>query len=243
MTESLYIRLSGPLQSWAGPAVSGNIVRTERYPTRSGLIGLLASALGAQRGEWPDWLNDVEFMVREDRRPIITDDFHTINPRTESVEFRSRYLIVQGNPASKACGKKALVFTPDAQGGTSVVNRTYLADGEFVVRITADGHLDELEDALSSPGFVTYLGRKAFAPEFPFYLGRGSSEAMNNLPVVAIALKNNRGDEVSRPVTTVLYGPYHPEKGRRQQIAIPVVADRDTQLSVIANQLDIRRPL
>lgn len=66
---------------------------------------------------------------------------------------------------------------------------------------------------------------------------------MNNLPVVAIALKNNRGDEVSRPVTTVLYGPYHPEKGRRQQIAIPVVADRDTQLSVIANQLDIRRPL
>lgn len=123
------------------------------------------------------------------------------------------------------------------------MNRTYLADGEFVVRITADGHLDELEDALSSPGFVTYLGRKAFAPEFPFYLGRGSSEAMNNLPVVAIALKNNRGDEVSRPVTTVLYGPYHPEKGRRQQIAIPVVADRDTQLSVIANQLDIRRPL
>ncbi|USR79353.1 type I-E CRISPR-associated protein Cas5/CasD [Arcanobacterium pinnipediorum] len=242
MIESLYIRLSAPIQSWAGPAVSGNIVRTESWPTRSGLLGLLAGALGAERGKWPDWLNDVEFVVRQDRRPNIVDDFHTINPRTESILFRRRHLIVQGASAGKAKGK-ALVFTPDAQGGTSVVNRTYLADGEFLVRITSD-HIDELENALASPGFATYLGRKAFAPDFPFYLGRGSADLIEKIPVF-LNESSKRLDEddaqKSKPLAMVIYGKFHPEKGRRQQQLIPVVKSRSTQFDFISENLDIRR--
>ncbi|QRV02135.1 type I-E CRISPR-associated protein Cas5/CasD [Arcanobacterium phocisimile] len=243
MIESLYIRLSGPLQSWAGPAVSGNIIRTEPWPTRSGLLGLLAGALGAERGQWPEWLNDVEFVVRQDRRPNIVDDFHTINPRTESTLFRRRHQIVQGISAGKAKGK-ALVFTPDAQGGTSVVNRTYLADGEFIVRITSEKHLDELENALATPGFVTYLGRKAFAPDFPFYLGRGSADCINEIPIVSNLHRTVESEQPqSQPVTMVTYGPFHPASGRRNQTAITVVNQRDEQLSFISGHLVIRRQL
>ncbi|WP_353065450.1 type I-E CRISPR-associated protein Cas5/CasD [Arcanobacterium hippocoleae] len=211
MNESLYIRLAAPLQSWAGPAVTGNIVRTERFPTRSGLIGLLAAALGAKRGEFPNWLDDVEFVVREDRAPYFTDDFHTINYRPEADEFRRRLLIAE---RGKARGKKALVFTPDAQGGTSVVNRTYLADGEFIVRITCEEHADELEDALGSPGFTTYLGRKAFAPEFPFYLGCGAADMIRQIPTLSAPGKDlQRTLSTRRPVVQRVYGPYHPREG------------------------------
>lgn len=64
MPSSTYIRLAGPLQSWAGLAVSGNFVRTEPRPTLSALRGLLAASLGAKRGQWPTWIDDVHFTLR-----------------------------------------------------------------------------------------------------------------------------------------------------------------------------------
>lgn len=180
MTTSFYVRLAGPLQSWASASVTGNIVHTELEPTRSGLIGLLAGACGFYRDEWPSWLDDLTFIVRNDNRGIITDDFQTINPRTEEETFRQRLLIAQGKRASSA---KALIYTPDAQGGTSIVNRTYIANGEFLVQITSNDHADEIRKALKNPIFTSYLGRKAFAPTFPFVLGEGSADALLKIPV------------------------------------------------------------
>ncbi|KMY23343.1 CRISPR-associated protein [Actinobaculum suis] len=235
--DCLYIRLAAPLQSWAGPAVAGNIVRTERFPTRSGLKGLLAGALGARRGAWPSWLDEAEFWVRQDRKPYLTDDFQTINPREESEEFRRRMIIIQGQRVSK----KTLVFTPDARSGTSIVNRTYLADGEFLVRIAVAGKEDEMEDALSSPAFATYLGRKAFAPEFPFYLGRGSANAFTQIPAPLLA--HQEANTAQRPLTCVLYGPHTSPQGERTQNLVPVVATQKERLEKISELLDIRRPL
>lgn len=245
MIESVYIRLAAPLQSWAGPAVTGNIVRTGKAPTRSGLIGLVAGALGTRRGQWPDWLNHIEFVAREDRAPYFTDDFHTINYRPEAERFRRRLLIAE---RGKARGQKVLVFTPDAQGGTSVVNRTYLADGEFLVRITCESHIDELEDALGSPGFATYLGRKAFVPEFPFYLGRGSADLIHEIPVLPVLAKNYSHDQSdedisARPVAFRIYGPYLPREGKRIQETVPVVETRHQQREFLQAHLVIRRML
>jgi len=88
MTEALYIRLAGPLQSWAGPAITGNFVRTEPRPTRSGLVGLLAGACGYGRGEYPEWLTQLHFQIREDNRGTLVDDFHT---RRIPIQAPSRY--------------------------------------------------------------------------------------------------------------------------------------------------------
>ena len=133
MIEALYIRLAGPLQSWAGPAITGNFVRTEPRPTRSGLVGLLAGACGYGRGEYPEWLTQLHFQIREDNRGTLVDDFHTINPRDTEEEFRSRLLLAMGQRPTK----KLLNSTPDGQGLTAITERTYIADGEFIVQIKA----------------------------------------------------------------------------------------------------------
>lgn len=234
MTDSIYIRLAGPLQSWAGASVTGNIVRTEEVPSPRSLSGLLAGAFGYQRGQIPSWLTeDVYYVVREEHRVTFTDDFQTINPRTGEERFRRRLLLAQG---MKASSDKSLIFTPDAQGGTSIVNRTYLADSEFLVQITAEGRTEEIDAALRSPAFSTYLGRKAFPAVFPFYLGVGNSELIRQLPTVA----RKTGQETSRVVIHKFVGNARlaPETAQ-----VPAVASREEWLKTVAPLLKRRKTI
>ena len=187
--------------------------------------------MGHKRDEVPDWLESIQFTVRQDRRSNFVDDFQTINQRAGEEKFRRRLLLAQGMKAGSA---KNLVFTPDAQGGTSIVNRTYLADTEFIVRITAEGYTEEIDQALRSPRFSTYLGRKAFPAVFPFYLGVGNSELLYQLP--AITEKN--GQEMARVtihefVQNQLMSPYTTE--------VSTVASREDWLKDVGVQLKRRK--
>lgn len=232
MSDSVYIRLAGPLQSWAGAAVTGNIVQTEEIPSPRSLRGLLAGAMGYKRDdEMPIWLESIHFTVRQERRATFVDDFHTINQRTGEEKFRRRLLLAQGARASSV---NKPVFTPDDQGGTSIVNRTYLADTEFIVRITAEGRTEEIDQALRSPRFSTYLGRKAFPAVFPFYLGVGNSELLYQLPAIA----SKRGQEKARVtihefVQNQLMAPYTAE--------VSTVAHREAWLQDVGSQLKRRK--
>lgn len=179
--SSTYLRLAAPLQSWATARVTGNIVRTEQEPTTDGLRGLVAASLGAQRGKWPAWINDLKFTVRMDRRGELIDEFQTINPREEDLRFQRRlFALTTGRRWSKSTH-----FTPDGQHLTSVVRRTYLADAEFLVEVRSSDHGDEVALALRYPRFTPYLGRKAFAPTFPYYLGIGEPGLLDQLPSIA----------------------------------------------------------
>lgn len=178
MTESIYLRLAGPLQSWAGPRVTGNVVRSEPRPTRTGLEGLLAGALGWPQNQWEDWMHSVSLTVRADRPGSRLDDYQTINPRDEDLKYQQRaYLLFFGKRWSKRAH-----FTPDGQNKTSIVNRTYISDAEFLVEVQNSDHFDALVDAVRKPFFTTYLGRKAFAPVFPFMLGIGEPGLLETLP-------------------------------------------------------------
>lgn len=180
MTDALYFRLAGPLQSWAGPAITGNYVRTQQFPTHSGLVGLIAGVCGYTRGNWPEWIENLYFDVRIDQRGQIQRDFHTIAPHEDEMEFRRRLIRTMG----KRPTDKIVKLTPDAQGSTSIVERTYIANGEFIVRVSPPPeHRHELATKLRAPDFSTYLGRKAFAAAFPFYLGTGDWEAFAKIPV------------------------------------------------------------
>lgn len=187
MTNSTFIRLAGPLQSWAALSITGNFVRTERTPTDTALKGLLAGALGFRRGQWASWVEDVSFTVREDANSSVVSDFQTIGSREDEFEFRKRLGIMQQMKAAKSIGQ--LSFKP-AVGATAISRRTYLVDGEFIVRVTHPEHVEEIDQALSSPAFSTYLGRKAFPASFPFYLGTGNSDLLSQIPVVAPKAKD-----------------------------------------------------
>ncbi|WP_183164393.1 type I-E CRISPR-associated protein Cas5/CasD [Arthrobacter oryzae] len=174
---SLYLRLAAPYQSWAGPRVTGNHVNTQPVPTRTGIIGLCAAALGARNGEWPGWLQELEIEVRVENPGTIEKDFQTINPRPEAQAFTDRIWIAAGHKRNAPTS-----FTPDAQNGTSIVRRTYLAGAEFTVRLSHDSKTRELAGAFASPGFSPYLGRRAFAPSFPFLLGVGDDGLLETAP-------------------------------------------------------------
>ncbi len=183
--SSVYLRFAGPLQSWAGPKITGNFSQTELIPTRSALEGFLAACLGIPRGEqtgefYPQWFQDVIFSVRSDNTGRICSEYQTIGNRDEDEEYRQRlfrFLSGGKNPSMKD-----ISFTPDQQNSTSQVRRTFLSGAEFIVQIQCENHLTEIDKAVTQPVFVPYLGKKAFSPTFPFYLGVGGDEQLRSLP-------------------------------------------------------------
>ncbi|MDO5752438.1 type I-E CRISPR-associated protein Cas5/CasD [Arthrobacter sp.] len=175
--SSLYLRFAAPYQSWAGPRVTGNHVNTALIPSRSGVTGLAAAALGARKGEWPRWLEELSIDVRADNPGVLGKDFQTINPRPEVQTFIERIWTASGQK-----GKAPASFTPDAQKGTAIVKRTYLAGAEFIVRLGHPERTHELVQAFATPGFSPYLGRKSFAPSFPFLLGAGEETLLERAP-------------------------------------------------------------
>jgi CRISPR system Cascade subunit CasD len=74
--STLLLRLAAPLQSW-GVDAKFDRRGTERIPTKSGVIGLIAAALGRRRNESIDDLNALYFGVRVDREGALLRDYHT----------------------------------------------------------------------------------------------------------------------------------------------------------------------
>lgn len=87
----LLLKLAGPLQSWGS---SSRYVRrsTQKEPTKSAVIGLLASAQGRLRGDGIEDLLDLSFGVRIDQPGTLVNDFQTERPnRGEPMPPTHRY--------------------------------------------------------------------------------------------------------------------------------------------------------
>ena len=148
---TLLLRLDGPMQSWGADSRFG-VRDTRREPTKSGVVGLVASALGRPRTHPVDDLVALPFGVRVDREGQVLRDFHTAGA---GGFYR----------ASGAVERKNVVIS----------DRFYLADACFTVGFEArsDGEaalLSEMRDALLSPHWPPFLGRRAFPPAAPLVL-------------------------------------------------------------------------
>ncbi len=73
--STLLLRLAAPLQSW-GSNSKFETRTTEKMPTKSGVIGMLASALGWTRNADLTRLAALKFGVRADREGENITDFH-----------------------------------------------------------------------------------------------------------------------------------------------------------------------
>ncbi|QDW62027.1 type I-E CRISPR-associated protein Cas5/CasD [Oerskovia sp. KBS0722] len=73
---SLLLRLAGPLQSWGESARFARRT-TERAPTKSGVLGMLAAASGRRRTDPLEDLLTLRFGVRVDQPGRIERDFQT----------------------------------------------------------------------------------------------------------------------------------------------------------------------
>ncbi|NUP99493.1 MAG: type I-E CRISPR-associated protein Cas5/CasD [Armatimonadetes bacterium] len=154
MPEYLILRLEGPLQAWGDVALDPRRP-TLPYPSRSGLAGLLANALGwrYRDGQQTTALQDaLRLAVREERPPVVIRDYQTANL----------------DDGTKDPGWAAWGIEGRNKGGTQLLDKFYLADGCFRVALglapTAPVSLGEIRAALEQPARPLFLGRKGCPP-------------------------------------------------------------------------------
>jgi CRISPR system Cascade subunit CasD len=147
-TNTLFLRLEGPLQSWGTQESKFVIRRTAGAPTKSGVIGLICAALGIPRTEVSvelPLLNSLRMGVRIDLPGVRWWDYHTVGAR---MEMRT------------AEGK--------SKPGAMLTRREYLCDASFLVVLQGDPALiNRLAEALTNPIWTLYLGRKCCPPSRP----------------------------------------------------------------------------
>lgn len=88
---TLLLRLAAPLQSW-GSSSKFEIRTTEKMPTKSGIVGMLAAALGLGRDADLSKLNALKFGVRADREGEDMTDFHIARSEKSSYVTYRHYL-------------------------------------------------------------------------------------------------------------------------------------------------------
>ena len=162
----LLLRLAGPLQAWGSQ--SRFVYRdTEREPTKSGVVGLLAAALGKDRSETVDNLAALTMAVRADCEGKLLRDYHTVGG-----EHRPgvSYGVAQ-------VGGKAL--------RTVQSWRDYLMDADFLVGLEGPEELlVSIHAALERPHWPLALGRRSCVPAVPVWMpdglrvGVGMAEAL-----------------------------------------------------------------
>lgn len=175
MAELIMLRLDGILQSW-GEDAKWDTRPTATMPTKSGIVGMIACAMGLERGNAAikELAQKIAVGVRADRSGSILPEFQT----------------VQGMPYIRTAeGKKRSV-------NTIVSKRQYLQDASFLVVIETNANLvREIEHAFAQPVWPVYLGRKSCIPSRPVWEGVFTQyediyDALAHYPTVA------RHDEV-----------------------------------------------
>jgi CRISPR system Cascade subunit CasD len=164
--NTLFLRLEGPLQSW-GERGRWSIRDTASEPTKSGVVGLLACALGQSADDDLRALShSIRIGIRCDRAGTVLRDYHTVVGGVMSAEGK-----IKINANTK-------------EPETVVSERFYLADASFLVAVQAKPELiARLSHALQNPVWPFFLGRKSCPPAMPVFDGEG------NLPSLEAALK------------------------------------------------------
>ena len=137
---TLLLRLAAPMQSW-GIDSKFDTRKTNREPTKSGVIALLAAALGLRRDadQALEKLNRLRFAVRVDQEGSLLVDFHTAKSEKTNYVTKRYYL----------------------------ADAIFLVGLESEDRL----FLEQLDRALRSPAYPLFLGRRSCPPTQPLCLG------------------------------------------------------------------------
>ena len=156
MPNTLFLRLEGPLQAW-GERARWSVRDTAPEPTKSGVVGLLACALGLNTDQDLRHLSQqISIGVRCDQPGTPLVDYHTVIGGVMSAEGKIK--------------KNANTHEPE----TVVSWRHYLCDASFLVVVQGEPELvARLAEAVQSPHWPIFLGRKSCPPSRPPFEGVG----------------------------------------------------------------------
>lgn len=154
--KTILLKMAGPMQAW-GTNSNFESRQTDRYPSKSAVIGLIAASLGLGRNsdEELSKFNDLDFGVRIDQPGRLLRDYHTA----------------------------AKVKANGAFDRTYVTNRYYIEDGVFVVALghEDESFMNEIETALRMPYFQQFMGRRSLPLPADFLLKVSESSVLENL--------------------------------------------------------------
>ena len=152
---TLLLRLMGPMQSW-GTTSRFDQRDTGKEPSKSGVIGLIAAAMGIDRDEWTDLkpLTHLVMGVRHDRPGVPKYDYQTAGCAATDTIIQA-----DGKPAKSGV----------------VSQRDYLADAAFLVGLECEDRLllERIYAALRNPVWTLALGRKSYVPSEPIWIENG----------------------------------------------------------------------
>lgn len=195
----LLLWLEAPLQSWGFDSKFGRR-DTQAFPTKSGIMGLLCSALGAG-GEQRDLLAEFALLnqtaisyvrfslkdekkIRQEKEPLLRD-FHMVGNGYNDKTPWEKLLIPKTSDGKSAVG-----------GGAKMTYRYYLQDAAFAVVMEVPFNRSQaIIDALQNPVWDTYLGRKNCVPTDFVYRGLFDSETLAIDKASDIALEKNRMED------------------------------------------------
>lgn len=130
---TLILALEGPMQAW-GSGSKFEIRDTERIPTKSGIIGMIAAAMGRKREDPLDDLNELNMTVRVDQAGKKFKDLQIMQVRGVKDPYKgTKYYLADA---------KFLVCLSHS-------------DREF---------LEKISDALNHPVYPIFLGRRNCLP-------------------------------------------------------------------------------
>ena len=152
----LALLLDGPMQSW-GHASRFNHRTTALHPTRSGVIGLIAAAMGIDKNA-PDESDHIQRLLR---LRVTTVTFARIDHRGQSLPMQRLEDFHTVTGYRRASGK----LEPDE---TELTYRHYLLDARFGVLLEGPvAVMEGIAAALRDPRWGIWFGRKSCLPATP----------------------------------------------------------------------------
>ena len=133
MTYSLFLLLTGPMESWGTESRSARRA-TSTLPSTSGVLGMLAAAEGRHRTDGVEDLAGLRFAVRVDQSGSLLRDYQTAQDW-------------QNYPKSQA----------------KLIARYFLSDAAFVAAIESRDRalVEGFAESLNRPVYPIFLGRRS----------------------------------------------------------------------------------
>lgn len=155
---------SAMLQSWRNTRLGNKEYFTELCPTKSGVSGLFACALGYPRGDEKieRLQNSFElYLSVKESGPLLREQGKTVLPFVDTiVDFQTvkagKMMTAEGRYLSTA----------------SVMNKEYIVNHRFVLYVVAPEQvLKQIAQALKNPKWDYFLGSKCCIPAEPVFQG------------------------------------------------------------------------
>ena len=161
--------MAAPLQAW-GVDSKFETRRTGREPSKSGIVGFLAAAMGYRRDEDDKIaeLSRLNIGVRVDKEGTLLRDYHTVHG-AKSAYVTNRYYLSDA------------IFLVGVE-----------SDDEELI--------EKLANALEHPVFPLFLGRRSCPPTLPVFLGTRQAElkdALESEPWLLPEWRRNREGSAS----------------------------------------------